>query len=154
MDSSGVDYLWIIVMFLSAVILTAPIHCRASTGEQVMQCYFSKSDEEINSSTFWMTRGWGNRSFISPHKPAVSRMNGNTFRFTKCTDEFLSFWPCRNSQSAAGRTAGECGVAMETAFFGATEVRRSRSHVQFMDSLSSRHKLLKASAADDTSSNS
>ncbi len=33
-----------IVMFLSAVwtlILTAPIHCRASTAEQVMQCYIS-----------------------------------------------------------------------------------------------------------------
>ncbi len=30
---------WIIVMFLSAVwtpILTAPIHCRASIGEQIM----------------------------------------------------------------------------------------------------------------------
>ncbi len=39
---SCVDHLWIIVMFLSAVrtlILTAPIHCRGSTGEQVMQCY-------------------------------------------------------------------------------------------------------------------
>ncbi len=35
---------WIIVMFLSAVwslILTAPVHCRWSTGEQVMQCYIS-----------------------------------------------------------------------------------------------------------------
>ncbi len=35
---------WIIVMFLSAVwtlILTAPIHCRGSTGEQVMECYIS-----------------------------------------------------------------------------------------------------------------
>ncbi len=33
------SYLWIIVMFLSALwtlILTAPIHCRGSTGEQVM----------------------------------------------------------------------------------------------------------------------
>jgi len=33
---------WIIVMLLSAVwtlILTAPIHCRASIGETVMQCY-------------------------------------------------------------------------------------------------------------------
>ncbi len=41
---SGVDYLWIIVMFLSAVwtlILTAPIHCRASIGEQVMKHYIS-----------------------------------------------------------------------------------------------------------------
>ncbi len=44
MDWSGVDYLWIIVMYFSAVwtlILTAPIHCRASTGEQMMQCYIS-----------------------------------------------------------------------------------------------------------------
>ncbi len=34
---------WIIVMFLSSVwtlILTAPIHCRASTDKQVMQCNF------------------------------------------------------------------------------------------------------------------
>ncbi len=41
MDWSSVDYLWIIVMFLSDVwtlILTAPIHCRGSIGEQVMQC--------------------------------------------------------------------------------------------------------------------
>ncbi len=41
---SGVDCLWIIVMFLSAVwtlILTAPIHCRASTAETVMQRHIS-----------------------------------------------------------------------------------------------------------------
>ncbi len=39
MDWSHVDCLWIIVMFLSVVwilILTAPIHCRGSIGEQVM----------------------------------------------------------------------------------------------------------------------
>ncbi len=38
------DYLWIIVMFLSAVwtlILTAPIHCRASIAETLMQYYIS-----------------------------------------------------------------------------------------------------------------
>ncbi len=38
MDWSGVDHLWIIVMFLSAVwtlILTAPIHCRGSIAESV-----------------------------------------------------------------------------------------------------------------------
>ncbi len=43
------DYLWIIMMFLSAVwtlILMAPIHCRGLTGEQVI-C----PDEETNSST-------------------------------------------------------------------------------------------------------
>ncbi len=39
------EYLWIIMIFLSAVwtlILTAPIHCRASIGETVM-LHFSKS---------------------------------------------------------------------------------------------------------------
>ncbi len=44
MDWSGVDYLCIIVMFLSAVwtlILTAPIHCTGSIGEQVTECYIS-----------------------------------------------------------------------------------------------------------------
>ncbi len=37
----GVDYLRIAVMSLSRVwtlILTAPIHCRGSIGEQVMEC--------------------------------------------------------------------------------------------------------------------
>ncbi len=52
---------WIIVMFLSAVwtlILTAPIHCRASIAETVMQSmtHFSKSDEEtIFHFYFWWT---------------------------------------------------------------------------------------------------
>ncbi len=32
MDLSHVDYLWIIVMFLSALVLTAPIHCRIILG--------------------------------------------------------------------------------------------------------------------------
>ncbi len=39
MDWIRVDNLWIIDMFLSAVwtlILTAPIHCKGSIGEQVM----------------------------------------------------------------------------------------------------------------------
>ncbi len=54
MDWSGVDYLWIIVMFLSAVwtlILTAPIHCRRSIGEQVMDAKFLQicSYEQTNS---------------------------------------------------------------------------------------------------------
>ncbi len=38
MDWSGVDYMWIIVMFLSALILTAPIHYRGHIAEQVMSC--------------------------------------------------------------------------------------------------------------------
>ncbi len=33
--------LWIIVMFLSALILTAPIHCRASIAETLMQRHIS-----------------------------------------------------------------------------------------------------------------
>ncbi|XP_050982191.1 transmembrane protein 254 isoform X1 [Labeo rohita] len=40
MDWSGVNYLWITVMYLSAVwtlILTAPIHYRGSIGETVME---------------------------------------------------------------------------------------------------------------------
>ncbi len=36
------DGLWIIVMFLSALILTAPIHCRASIAETLMQWLISK----------------------------------------------------------------------------------------------------------------
>ncbi len=51
---------WIIVMFLSAVwtlILMAPIHCRASIGEQLM-LNFSKSVEETNSFSCWMVWGW------------------------------------------------------------------------------------------------
>ncbi len=49
---------WIIVMFLSAVwtlILTAPIHCRASISEQVMQCY-------ISANLKMMGRSWTIRS--------------------------------------------------------------------------------------------
>ncbi len=51
---------WITVMFLSALwtlILTAPIHCRGSTGEQVMKCYISPNLMKKHSSTPWMTRG-------------------------------------------------------------------------------------------------
>ncbi len=57
MDWSGVDHLWIIVMFLSAVwtlILTAPIHCWDSD----VMLHFSRSDEETNSSTSRMAWGW------------------------------------------------------------------------------------------------
>ncbi len=44
LEWSHVDYLWIIVMFSSAVltlILTAPIHCRGSIGEQVKKVIIS-----------------------------------------------------------------------------------------------------------------
>ncbi len=38
----SVEYLWVTMMFLSAVwtlILMAPIHCGGYVGEQVMSCY-------------------------------------------------------------------------------------------------------------------
>ncbi len=46
MHEISVDYLWIIVTFLSAawtLILTAPIHCRGSNGEQDAMLNFAKS---------------------------------------------------------------------------------------------------------------
>ncbi len=61
---SGVDYLWIIVMFLSAVwtlILTAPIHWRGSICKQVKFCWFSLT--LINKQTHtrhWMAWRWVN----------------------------------------------------------------------------------------------
>ncbi len=56
---------WIIVMFLSAVwalILTAPIHCRGSIGEQVMLC-------NIFPNLFWWNQthlhlGWPDCEYI------------------------------------------------------------------------------------------
>ncbi len=67
MDWSGVDYLWIIVMFLSAVwtlILTAPIHCRGSTGEKVMQCYISPNLMKKQTHLSWMSWGWAHFQHI------------------------------------------------------------------------------------------
>ncbi len=53
-----------LVMFLSAVwtlILTAPIHCRASIAEQVMKCYISPNQlpwiNKFINCTSWMS--WG-----------------------------------------------------------------------------------------------
>ncbi len=43
--------------FYQTLILTAPIHCRASVAETLMQRH--KSGEETNSSTSRMTWGWG-----------------------------------------------------------------------------------------------
>ncbi len=46
---SRVDYLWIIVMFLSTVwtiILTAPIHCRGSIGEKQTHLHLGWPDGE------------------------------------------------------------------------------------------------------------
>ncbi len=69
MDRSGVVYLWIIVMFLSTVwtlILTAPIHCRGSIGEQMTKSY-------ISPNLFW----WRNK-FIY----ILDGLRGNTFSTT------------------------------------------------------------------------
>ncbi len=49
LDWKGVDYLWIIVVYLSSV--WTLIHCRGFIGEPVMQNI--SSDEETNSSTSW-----------------------------------------------------------------------------------------------------
>ncbi len=62
MDWSVVDYLWIIVMFLSAV--WTRIHCRVNAFiSLVSKLYNAKflqicCDEETNSSTSWMAWGW------------------------------------------------------------------------------------------------
>ncbi len=52
--------------FYQTLILTAPIHCRASIAEQVI--HFSKSDEETNSSTSWMAWSRGHFNFSKPNK--------------------------------------------------------------------------------------
>ncbi len=60
---------WIIVMFLSAVwtlILTAPIHCRGSTGEQVMQCYNSPNLFWRRNKFIYILNGWRDYSFKFP----------------------------------------------------------------------------------------
>ncbi len=65
MDCACVEYLWIIVMFLSAVwtlILTAPIHCRASIGNTMFIQIYSK--EETNSSRLHLRLIEGEYIFI------------------------------------------------------------------------------------------
>ncbi len=65
MDWSGVDYLWIIVMFLSAVwtlILTAPIHCRASIAETLMQRHISSN---LMKKQTHPDLGWSEGEYIS-----------------------------------------------------------------------------------------
>ncbi len=66
MDWSGVDYLGIIIMFLSAVgtlILTAPIHCRGSIGDAMLKLIYILDRLKVNfclkysfavARTFWM----------------------------------------------------------------------------------------------------
>ncbi len=55
MDLSGVNYLWIIVMFLSAVwalILTAPINCRGSIDEQVITPKWPEGEHIFSKFSF------------------------------------------------------------------------------------------------------
>ncbi len=64
---TGVDYLWIIVMFLSAawnLILTAPIHCRAPIAETLMQCYISPNlmKKQTHLHLEWF-EGWAHFHF-------------------------------------------------------------------------------------------
>ncbi len=52
-------YLWISIMFLSAdftLILTAPIHCRGSIVEKVIQCYISQTHLHLGWQIFIL--GW------------------------------------------------------------------------------------------------
>ncbi len=66
MDWRGVDYLWIIVMLLSAVwtlILMAPIHCGGSIGEQVI-LNLSKSDQIWKNKTLILHLGWPEGEYI------------------------------------------------------------------------------------------
>ncbi len=69
MDWSGVDYLWIIVMFLSAVwtlILTAPIHCRGCIGEASDGIlHFFKSVPWTNKLIYIL--GWPECEYIFQH---------------------------------------------------------------------------------------
>ncbi len=60
---TGVDYLWIIAMFLSNVwtlVLTAPIHCRGTIDEQVMWCDIFQRNKLIyildsrSTFSFWV----------------------------------------------------------------------------------------------------
>ncbi len=68
MDWSGVDYLWIFVMFLSAVwtlILTAPIHIHWWASKWCNVTFIQIcSNEETNLSTSWIAWGWVNFQHI------------------------------------------------------------------------------------------
>ncbi len=86
MSWSCVDCLWIIVMFLSAVwtlILTAPIHCRGSTGEQVLYCY-------ISPNLFW----WRNK-LISALLMVSFQQNYNQNIFYSSAQKECPYWYCQ-----------------------------------------------------------
>ncbi len=102
MDWSVVDYLWIIVMFLSAVwtlILTAPIHCRGSIAEQVIKCY-------ISPNLFW----WRNKLIYVLDDLRGSRFSANWyFRWTTPLRHLYGvffWWYLRSEFSALSRPSG------------------------------------------------
>ncbi len=111
--SRTVDFLWIIVIFLSAVwtlILTAPIHCRGSIGEQVLR-HFSKfiyilDDLKVNTFQakliFLVSYSWNNQNlsfdFSSGTISILQREHkrGSTWLFNQCTSWWLTkLWRCK-----------------------------------------------------------
>ncbi len=96
MDRSGMDYLWIIVMFFISCLDShsdgthslQSIHWWASDE----MLYFSKSDEETNSSTYLMVHfqqivifAW--TLHLNPDKDSFAYHNCNvTYRFLRAKD--------------------------------------------------------------------
>ncbi len=95
-------------MFLSAVwtlILTAPIHRRASIGEPRCNATFLQicSDEETNSSTSWMTwgRGWAHfqQMFIFGWTPLLIHVTLHThssFKTRRRPQKLLNGYKCHH----------------------------------------------------------
>ncbi len=93
MDWSRVDYLWIIVMFLSAVwtlILTAPICSRGSIGDEWFNVISLQicSDEETNSSTSWMVWKWVNFQLIFLFSWTISSIYILIWKWSSCKHSY------------------------------------------------------------------
>ncbi len=87
---------WIIVMFLSDVwtlILTAPIHCRASIAEQVMKCYIS-TNQMKKQTHLWLHHYFVYyRYLLVSHEKCLlnlSNISRNFFRFWKWTTSIFT----------------------------------------------------------------
>ncbi len=108
MGWSGVDYLWIIVMFLSAVwtlILTAPIHCRASIAETLMQRHIStnlmkkqthpnlgwpEGEHIFGKFSFWVNYSFERQTWLVVSAPLTWNISGWLFWGCWC----VSAVPC------------------------------------------------------------
>ncbi len=107
MDWTGVDYLWIIVMFLSSCLDSH------SDGTHSLQrihwwtnnvmLHFSKSNEETNSSTSWMTwgRGWAHfqQMFIFGWTPLLIHVTLHThssFKTRRRPQKLLNGYKCHH----------------------------------------------------------